>query len=133
MRGRGWGGSTSSDGARTDESYRLCVGDGDHRALMEIGGERTYKQDNFTTLEPSAEGDLYLSVMKGAPGLGDPLLRPPEAVATDVRDGHLLPRFASSVYAVVLGDDGEADVAASESRREEVRRERLERAEPVGE
>ena len=39
---------------------------------MAIEGERTYKLDNFTTLEPFEEGDLYLSVMKGAAGLGDP-------------------------------------------------------------
>ena len=58
---------------------------------MEIQGERTYKQDNFTTLEPFAEGDLYLSVMKGGPGLGDPLLRPAEQVERDVEEGHLLP------------------------------------------
>jgi acetone carboxylase gamma subunit len=119
--------------ARNGEAYPLCDGDWDRPALMEIGGERTYKQDNFTTLEPFDEGDLYLSVMKGAPGLGDPLLRPPEAVAEDVRDGHLLPRFAGSVYGVVLRDDGEADVVASESRREEMRRERLDRAKPVRE
>ena len=104
--------------ARNGEAYPLCDGDWDHPALLEIEGERTFKQDNFTTLEPFAEGDLYLSVMKGAPGLGDPLLRPPEAVAADVREGHLLPRFAESVYGVALDGDGEADVAASETRRE---------------
>jgi len=48
--------------ARRGEAYPLCDGDWDDPALMEIGGERTYKQDNFTTLEPFAEGDLYLSV-----------------------------------------------------------------------
>ena len=39
---------------------------------------------------PFAEGDLYLSVMKGGPGLGDPLLRPVEQVERDVEEGHLL-------------------------------------------
>ena len=122
------------DRARRGEAYPLCDGDWDHPALLEIDGERTFKQDNFTTLEPFAEGDLYLSVMKGAPGLGDPLLRPPEAVAADVREGHLLPRFTESVYGVALDDeDGEADIAASEARRQQMRRERLERAVPVRE
>ena len=60
----------------------------------------------MTTLEPFEEGDLYLSVMKGAPGLGDALLRPPAAVARDVAEGHLLPRFAESTYGVVLREDG---------------------------
>jgi acetone carboxylase gamma subunit len=119
--------------ARRGEAYPVADGDWDHPALMEIEGERTYKQDNFTTLEPFAEGDLYLSVMKGAPGLGDPLLRPPEAVAEDVAGGHLLPRFAGSVYGVTLGEDGEADAPASEAAREGIRRARLERGEPVRE
>jgi N-methylhydantoinase B/acetone carboxylase alpha subunit len=119
--------------ARRGDAYPLADGDWDDPALMAIQGERTYKQDNFTTLEPFAEGDLYLSVMKGAPGLGDPLLRAPEAVAADVRDGHLLPRFVDSVHGVVLESGGQADPAASERRREEVRSERLERAVPVRE
>ena len=37
--------------------------------------------------EPFAEGDLYLSVMKGGPGLGDPLLRPVDQVERDVEEG----------------------------------------------
>jgi acetone carboxylase gamma subunit len=86
---------------------------------MEIQGERTYKQDNFTTLEPFAEGDLYLSVMNGAPGLGEPLLRPVEQVERDVTEGHLLPRFAESIYGV--------------SDRDAYRRQRLERGRPVRE
>jgi acetone carboxylase gamma subunit len=119
--------------ARNGDAYPLCDGDWDHPALLEIQGDRTFKQDNFTTLEPFAEGDLYLSVMKGAPGLGDPLLRPPESVAADVREGHLLPRFAESVYGVALDGDGEQGLTASEARRVEMRRERLERAVPVRE
>jgi acetone carboxylase, gamma subunit len=87
--------------------------------LMEIEGERSYRQDNFTTLEPFAEGDLYLSVMKGAPGLGDPLLRPVAEVERDVEEGHLLPRFAESIYGV--------------SDRDAYRKRRLERGRPVHE
>jgi acetone carboxylase gamma subunit len=105
--------------ARRGEAYPLCDGSFDDPALMEIQGERTYKQDNFTTLEPFAEGDLYLSVMKGGPGLGDPLLRPVERVERDVEEGHLLPRFAESIYGV--------------SDRDALRRRRLERGRPARE
>jgi N-methylhydantoinase B/acetone carboxylase alpha subunit len=119
--------------AEAGEPYPLCDGDFDHPALMAIEGERTYKQDNMTTLEPFDEGDLYLSVMKGGPGLGDALLRPPAAVAQDVAEGHLLPRFADSIYGVVLGEDGRADEKATEERRERFRAERLERSMPVRE
>jgi N-methylhydantoinase B/oxoprolinase/acetone carboxylase alpha subunit/acetone carboxylase gamma subunit len=119
--------------AERGEAYPLGDGDWDDPALFAIDGERTYKQDNFTTLEPFAEGDLYLSVMKGAPGLGDPLLRRPEDVAEDVAGGHLLPRFVDSIYGVVLEADGAADAAATEGRREARRRERRERAVPARE
>jgi N-methylhydantoinase B/acetone carboxylase alpha subunit len=101
------------------EAYPLCDGSFDDPALMAIEGDRTYKQDNFTTLEPFGEADLYLSVMKGAPGLGDPLLRPIGEVERDVAEGHLLPRFAESIYGV--------------SDRDAYRRHRLERGRPARE
>jgi len=105
--------------AERGDAYPLCDGSFDDPALLAIEGERTYKQDNFTTLEPFAEGDLYLSVMKGAPGLGDPLLRPVEEVERDVEEGHLLPRFAESIYGV--------------TDREAFRKQRLERGRPTRE
>ena len=119
--------------ARRGEAYPVADGSFDEPALMAIEGERTYKQDNMTTLEPFADGDLYLSVMKGGPGLGDALLRPPAAVARDVAEGHLLPRFADSTYGVVLDAEGRADEPASRNRRERFRAERLRRAVPARE
>ncbi len=101
------------------ESYPIADGSFEERALEAIGGERELKLDGFTTLAPFANGDLYLSVMKGGSGLGDPLLRPVEDVERDVRDEHLLPRFAESVYGV--------------SDRDAYRARRLERARPVAE
>ena len=102
------------------EDYPVADGSFEEPALLGVECERReYKQDNFTMLHPFEEGDLYLSVMKGAAGLGDPLLRPAEAVERDVSEGHLLPRFAESVYGV--------------SDRDGFRAERLERARPVRE
>ena len=122
--------------AAEGRAYPVADGSYEDPALMAIAGERELKQDNFTTLAPIASGDLYLSVMKGGSGLGDPLLRPPDAVAADVRDEHLLPRFAPSVYGVVLGAgaDGAGDGVdreATDELRERHRGERLERAVPV--
>ncbi len=134
-------GSNLRELAEAGEAYPIADGSFDEPALLAIEGERTFKQDNMTTLEPFAEGDLYLSVMKGAAGLGDPLLRPPAEVARDVAEGHLLPRFADSVYGVILREDGEqevtggasADEDASGKRRERFRAERLKEARPVRE
>src|SRR5271166_2963123 len=106
--------------ARRGERYPVCDGDFENPALMEIqGSSRDYKNDGLTLLEPFSNGDLYLSVMKGGAGLGDPLLRSAERVREDVEQGHLLPRFAESVYGV--------------SDRDAFRRRRLQRAIPVRE
>jgi N-methylhydantoinase B/acetone carboxylase alpha subunit len=106
------------DRARRSEPYPVADGDFENPALMEIEGTaREYKNDGMTLLSPFANGDLYLSVMKGGAGLGDPLLRPLEAVQRDIDEGHLLPRFAESVYGI--------------SGRDAFRRRRLERAIPV--
>ena len=87
--------------AHRGEAYPVADGDFENPALMEIqGSSRDYKNDGLTLLEPFANGDLYLSVMKGGAGLGDPLLRPLEAIERDVEEGHLLPRFAESIYGV---------------------------------
>ncbi len=105
--------------AEAGEAYPVADGPFDEPALIAIDGDRHLELDNWTLLEPFANGDLYLSVMKGAAGLGDPLERPPEAVRRDVDEGHLLPRFAESVYAV--------------SDRDGARARRLERARPAQE
>ncbi len=117
--------------ARRGEAYPVADGSFDEPALMAIEGEREYKQDAWTTDEPMAEGDLYLVVLRGGSGLGDPLLRAPAAVAEDVVGNHLLPRFADSVYGVALDDGNEVDEAATAARREAIRAHRLERAVPA--
>jgi N-methylhydantoinase B/acetone carboxylase alpha subunit len=120
------------DRAERGEAYPVADGDYEHPALLELQGERELKQDNFTTLAPIGSGDLYLSVMKGGSGLGDPLLRPPADVVRDVSDEHLLPRFADSVYGVVHDAEG-VNGGATDERRAQARRERLERAVPTRE
>jgi len=117
--------------AARGEAYPLCDGDFDDPALMAIEGVRTYKQDSFTLLEPFDDGDLYLSVMKGAAGLGDPLFRKPSAVAQDVAAGIVMARFADSIYGVALDADGASDEAASAARREALRVARLAAARPA--
>ncbi len=87
--------------------------------------------------DPHSEHDIYLSLIAGGHGLGDVLERDPGAVADDLNDLYLLPRFARSIYGVVahLAEDGkwQVDTAGTEDLRAQMRRERLERSVPVQE
>ncbi|MGE4428796.1 MAG: hydantoinase B/oxoprolinase family protein, partial [Solirubrobacteraceae bacterium] len=104
--------------AREGGTYPIRDGSYDAPELEQVTtGVREQRQDALTTLKAVRTGDLYLSVLKGAGGLGDPLERPVEAVQADIEGNHLLARFAQDVYAV---DD-----------RETARRRRLDTAEPT--
>ena len=69
-------------------------------------------------------GDRLVFSTAGGGGLGDPLDRAPETVATEVRRGLVSDAAASSEYGVVLTDDGTVDEAATEERRAAMREER---------
>lgn len=111
--------SDLAERAARGESYPTGDGSYDDPQLFSIAGDRTYRQDAMRTLESARNGDLFLMTYKGGGGVGDPLLRPVEAVEEDVAEGHLLPDYAEAAYAV--------------SDREARRRERLERSCPTGE
>ena len=74
-------------------------------------------------------GDLFIRLMSGGSGLGDPVERDPQAVAEDVATGMVTQWAADRVFGVVV-EDGELDRAATERRREQLRAERLEEAVP---
>jgi N-methylhydantoinase B len=54
-------------------------------------------------------GDRLAVVTGGGGGYGDPLSRPAEAVARDVRDGYLTPERALEEYRVAVSADGRLD------------------------
>ena len=89
--------------------------------------------DKRATDLPAAfrEYDLYLSFMRGGPGLGDPLLRPAESVATDLEEGIVTAAFAERTYGAVVGEDGAIDGAKTEARRRALREDRAAKAMPV--
>lgn len=91
----------------------------------------------ITTEAMFKDYDLYLNYIRGGPGFGDPLDREPQAVADDVNGGYLLPRFADSVYGVVLRPAGDGlqgvDAAATAARRAAIRKERLAASVPTSE
>ena len=145
-----FGGYPSSTG------YRLNVEDNNLRELIEQGrpiphADRDPEDSELLRLvdgrvvmdnrcvhlpTPVGEYDIYVSLLRGGHGCGDALERDPGAVAADLNEGHLLPRFAERVYGVVtrVGEDGvEADESATARRREELRAQRGARAVPVSE
>lgn len=89
-----------------------------------VEGDSEFDQRTLTMPNPMRDGDLYLSPMRGGSGIGDPIERDPASVAADVAGGYLIPRLAESVYGVVIGDGGAVDLAATEQRRADLRRDR---------
>jgi acetone carboxylase alpha subunit len=102
-----------------------------------VDGTVVTEMKGLTLPEPYRDGDLYLNVIRGGPGYGDPIERDPEAVRRDVESGEVLERFAASLYGVVLraaDDDPErrvVDIEATGERRRAIRKTRLERATPT--
>ncbi len=73
---------------------------------------------------PVAAGDKLVFRTAGGGGLGDPLDRDPEMVATEVDRGLISRSDAGDGYGVVIGEDGTVNQAATEERREEMRENR---------
>jgi N-methylhydantoinase B len=72
-----------------------------------------------------ASDDVYYCLWQGGGGFGDPIDREPGRVADDVRNDYVSQEVARETYGVVLDDDGSVDADATEDRREEIRRHRL--------
>ncbi|MCB2073919.1 MAG: hydantoinase B/oxoprolinase family protein [Novosphingobium sp.] len=75
-----------------------------------------------------APGDTFEMMCASGGGYGDPLDREPQAVLQDLRDNRVDEAIARDIYGLVIGEDGEIDAAATEHKREAIRRDRLGRA-----
>lgn len=70
--------------------------------------------------------DVYIAIVAGGSGYGDPLRRDPEAVASDVVAGLVSPHAARDAYGVVVSPEGVVDAAATgDVRRAAVARRRV--------
>jgi N-methylhydantoinase B len=67
-----------------------------------------------------AAGDKLVFSTAGGGGLGDPLDRDPERIATEVRRGLITEAAAEADYGVVLAADGTVDADETENRRAEL-------------
>lgn len=79
---------------------------------------------------PLGRGSVLAYTFQGGGGYGDPILRKPTAVATDVLRGLVTPEAATRRYGVVIGD-GAVDEEATAARRAQIRSERLNGACPA--
>jgi acetone carboxylase, alpha subunit len=100
-----------------------------------VDGTVVTEMKGLTLPEPYRDGDLYLNVVRGGPGYGDPLERDPAAVCEDVQTDEILERFAESLYGVILtreegrtGATWTVDVEATAAKRKAIRKARLARA-----
>jgi N-methylhydantoinase B len=92
-------------------------------SLEELGGTIEVVQNRTETLV--GLGDAVFVHPSGGGGYGDPLLRAPELVANDVRDGKVSAKAASVVYGVVLNSDGALDQQATQARKAVIRANRI--------
>ena len=94
--------------------------------VEELGGVEKFVQNRTETVIGLA--DAVVLHPSGGGGYGDPLLRDPDAVALDLRDGKISAKAADRVYGVVCSSDGTVDVAATRERRLDIRRGRIGRS-----
>jgi N-methylhydantoinase B len=70
-------------------------------------------------------GDVVVMRGAGGGGAGDPILRPADLVAADIRDGYITMANAKSAYGVAIGDDGTVDDTETGQLRAQIRRTRI--------
>lgn len=112
--------------------------DPDHPIWEEqLNAEFTRSKQNITTEQLFKDYDMVYNNLRGGPGFGDPLDRTPEKIEEDLNGGHLLPRYAEKVYGAVIVQDEKrkwkVDRKKTEKRRQDMRKERLNRSMPTRE
>ncbi len=105
--------STSYQDAGTD-ARRQPLDEKDLGGTREMIGTKV----GYFALNP---GDVLRAFGGGGGGLGDPLLRSPELVATDVRDGYITVEHAMAAYGVIVRSDGDVDADTTERYRRELK------------
>jgi N-methylhydantoinase B len=99
---------------------RLDAVDGDYEELPGVNSGLIIKP-----------GEIFNVRLQNGGGYGDPILREPAAVVTDLRTGAVSDDVARQIYGVVA-KDGELDAEATASRREEIRAARRAAMSPPG-
>ncbi|MBW2443148.1 MAG: hydantoinase B/oxoprolinase family protein, partial [Deltaproteobacteria bacterium] len=118
--------------------YPVRDGDpADSEILRLVNGQRVMSDKLTTTLpELFEEGDLYLSVLNGGTGAGDPIEREPGRIEDDLNGNYLMPQYAESIYgAFVEEHNGRygVDPVKTRERRQTIREKRRKESVPVRE
>jgi len=100
-----------------------------------VEGDLEYVEGPYID-QPFESGDLFAHTYNGGGGYGDPIERDPLEIARDVENGYVTLELASETHAVVLNyEEGtntcNVDMEATEKRRDEVKKLRLNKAIPV--
>ena len=95
-------------------------------SLEDAGGEYAVLPSVSAGLVVS-KGEIVNVRLQNGGGYGDPLLREPERVVADLRDGAVSRAVAREIYGVVVAADGELDRGATEAAREDIRANRRRR------
>ncbi len=88
--------------------------------VLRDGGEIRFPQPGKVGGFALRAGDVVVLQSPGGGGYGDPLDRPAEEVAVDIREGYITTEHGRAVYGVVLCTDGTIDVAATERTRRQI-------------
>jgi N-methylhydantoinase B/oxoprolinase/acetone carboxylase alpha subunit len=125
--------------ARKEQMYPIREGSPDESELTPLikKGKEILDKRCITLPEEFKLGDVYMSFLRGGPGLGDSLERDPSLVIKDLDNGYVTDTYARKAYGVVTrrGKDGkwQVDEAATKFERESIRNERTQRSVPVSE
>ncbi|MEH6945675.1 hydantoinase B/oxoprolinase family protein [Bacillus sp. JJ634] len=112
--------------------------DPDHPTYEEnMDAEVVYRdRQAVSTQEQFGDYDVIMNYLRGGPGFGDPLERNPKQVEEDLNEKYILLRYAEQVYGCVFTEKNgvyTVDLQATEQKRKQIRKERLDRSQPTKE
>jgi N-methylhydantoinase B/acetone carboxylase alpha subunit len=92
------------DLAKNKLPYPVRDGDPADSEMLRLVKAQRVISDKLATTLPGLfeEGDLYLSVLNGGTGAGDPIERDPGRIEDDINGEYLMPRYAESIYGAVV-------------------------------
>jgi N-methylhydantoinase B len=114
----------------TDIAKRIGAGTPLPDRLTAIAGKLEWLICKHTR-SPILSGDVWYHSWQGGGGYGDPLLREPECVASDLARGAISRHAAEEIYGAIAAGDGSVDAAATEHKRTEIRATRRASMKPV--